>query len=152
MQTQSIADAALARNLTLALVHQAKAAYPTLADTQRISKALALLMSGHVTLHADGTATVRSQSGCAEYRVNGSCTCPDAQYRALDGKCKHRWSKALSKAVQHTLAHARYAQYGASEGIAWVCKNVLWFLEEGTIEAQVVDINHVILCGWVTER
>ena len=56
----------------------------------RIDKAVALVLAGDVTLQADGTARVASQSnGTTTYRVvNGHCDCPDFA-KAPHTLCKH---------------------------------------------------------------
>jgi hypothetical protein len=96
--------------------HVAMARYPDAHDTSRIARGLALAEHGHVTLHADQTATVRSQSGHGTYRTNGTCTCPDYA-SAEGGRCKHRFAVSLLRHATRLLARARYAVYiGAQEG------------------------------------
>jgi hypothetical protein len=73
-------------------VHQvaerAHAAMPT--QTERIEKALTLVLEGHVQDNGNGTFEVKSQSkaGNKTYRVQGFCECPDTK-RAKDAVCKH---------------------------------------------------------------
>src|SRR5215510_884461 len=62
----------------------------------RVEKAVALVLSGDVTLQADGSATVGSQCHPGtQYRVeHGVCTCRDFEH-APHGLCKHRLGAAL---------------------------------------------------------
>lgn len=77
------------------LAAQAAARYA--GEQARLDRGLVLALNGHVTLHADGTASVRSgRDAEVVYTVNGHCDCPDAS-RAPDGRCKHRWAKCLVK-------------------------------------------------------
>lgn len=73
---------------------KAKAAYP--AEGVRIERGLQIALSKGVSLSENGHAIVRSQSMPGQtYDVNGSCPCPDAHYRAPEGRCAHRWAKSL---------------------------------------------------------
>src|SRR2546427_1339436 len=67
---------------------KARQALPTHAE--RITKAVALILDGHVSRHSDGTFQVKSQSKSSTktYHVNGQCECPDSR-RSSDGLCKH---------------------------------------------------------------
>jgi hypothetical protein len=55
------------------------------ANPERLHKAMDLVLAGAVTLHPDGTATVKS--GSRAYQINGECTCEDARRRTTF--CKH---------------------------------------------------------------
>ena len=73
-------------------------------EASRIVAACRILLAGMVTLHADGTATVRSEKTEGKtYTVNGRCACEDAQYRAVDGRCKHRFARTLYRRVLRDL-------------------------------------------------
>jgi hypothetical protein len=54
-------------------------------DQGRLAKALDLVLANAVTLHPDGTATVKS--GSHNYHINGACSCEDARHRTTH--CKH---------------------------------------------------------------
>jgi hypothetical protein len=54
-------------------------------DQARLAKALDLVLANAVTLHPDGTATVKS--GSHSYHINGECSCEDARHRTKH--CKH---------------------------------------------------------------
>ena len=85
------------------LERAARKAYP--AEHGRLMRGLVLALNGHVTLHADGTASVKSGSDAeVVYTVNGHCDCPDAS-RAPEGRCKHRWAKCLVKRAQQAGAY-----------------------------------------------
>lgn len=51
----------------------------------RLEKAVDFVLNGNVTLHEDGTATVKS--GSHTYEIMGECTCQDSQNRSM--YCKH---------------------------------------------------------------
>jgi hypothetical protein len=74
----------------LALAAKAQTALPP-AVNGRIDKACRLVRSASVELHADGTATVLSETdGLTGYLVqDGRCTCPDFHYQAPEGWCAH---------------------------------------------------------------
>jgi uncharacterized Zn finger protein len=82
---------------------QAKAALPT-AVNGRIEKAVRLVRSGSVELHADGSAVVISESdGLTGYLIaNGRCTCPDFQFQPpeVEGWCCHKIARALVLRLQ----------------------------------------------------
>src|SRR5262245_61647227 len=88
-------------------------------EAARIDRGLCLALNGHVTLHDDGTASVRSGKDAEiVYHVNGHCDCPDAQ-RAPEGRCKHKWAKCFVKRATQQLAAQRYfATYTAPDGEA----------------------------------
>ena len=75
-----------------ALAQKAHAALPL--ANGRISKAVAIVLNGGVTLHPDGHAVVASQSRPhTSYSVNGTCGCSDMA--AAPGQwCKHRIAAA----------------------------------------------------------
>ena len=69
----------------------------------RIEKAVAIVLSGGVTLHPDGHAVVQSQGRPhTSYSVNGTCGCPDMA-DAPGQWCKHRIAAALLKRTQKAL-------------------------------------------------
>jgi len=79
-------------------------------EAARIDRGLVIALNGGVTLYADGTASVQSSSNAeVVYTVNGHCDCPDAS-RAPEGRCKHRWAKALGKKATALLAEQQAAQ------------------------------------------
>lgn len=86
-------------------------------EAARIDRGLCLALSGHVALHADGTASVRSAKDAeVVYEVNGHCDCPDAS-RAPGGRCKHRWARCFAqKASGQALRY--FATYYAPDGEA----------------------------------
>lgn len=65
----------------------------------RLDKAAELVLNGAVTLHDDGTATVRS--GSHTYHLEPECTCEDSQRRSLH--CKHRLAVILLKRTLERL-------------------------------------------------
>ena len=72
----------------------------------RFAKAVALARSGAVRLLPDGQACVQSQEEEGQgYTVNGACPCPDAQYRADNGHCKH----VIAVWIMRRLAQASQA-------------------------------------------
>jgi hypothetical protein len=84
-----------------ALAQKAHAALPL--ANGRIEKAVALVLSGGVTLYPDGHAVVASQSRPhTSYSVNGTCGCPDMP-DAPRQWCKHRIAAALLKRTQEAL-------------------------------------------------
>jgi hypothetical protein len=84
-------------------------------EAARIDRGLVLALNGGVTLHEGGSASVQSSSNAeVVYTVNGHCDCPDAS-RAPEGRCKHRWSKALVKKASG-LARRYFATYSAPDG------------------------------------
>ncbi len=85
-----------------ATVERAHAAMPT--HSQRIERALTLVLEGHVTPQPDGTFQVRSQrNGSSKpYTVNGFCECVDAR-RVSDGMCKHLLATFLYRRAKRLL-------------------------------------------------
>jgi hypothetical protein len=81
------------------LAAQARCRYA--GEGARLDRGLVIALNGGVTLHADGTASVRSQSDAAiVYTVGRHCDCPDAA-RAPEGRCKHRWARCfVTRATQ----------------------------------------------------
>ena len=69
----------------------------------RLTKAMDLVLGGSVTLHADGTATVKS--GSHTYHLEPDCTCQDSQQRseqAPEGACvRRRYVRCMGLAVLH---------------------------------------------------
>jgi hypothetical protein len=68
-------------------------------DEERLRKALQLAQDGHVTLEADGSATVESRGKHYEVPADGACACQDAQHRGTP--CKH-----VLAVQMHSLASA----------------------------------------------
>lgn len=96
---------------------QASSRYRKAGDRARIAKAVTLILDGHVTLHADQTATVLSQTDASvTYHVTSACPCPDFA-RAEGGRCKHRYAKALLARVHRLLASAWYAFHEDAQGL-----------------------------------
>lgn len=101
----------------LVCVDRAKKLYPE--ERVRIEKGAAIALAGGVQMvEGANEALVSSQSGTRDYQVNGHCECPDGQYNAPHGRCKHRWAKALwCKAVKEVGVQAQYyAQYERPDG------------------------------------
>jgi len=81
----------------MAAATRAKAKYPN--ERSRIDRGILIAGTGGVDLLPSGIARIASQSHPGEYyEVNGRCTCPDVP-KAPEGRCKHRWAKALYKAA-----------------------------------------------------
>ena len=80
--------------------------YP--AEHARITRAIALVEAGHVTLLPSGHAVVKSQRGQAVYTVNGHCNCFD---RSATYFCKHRLAKTFARKLACLTRKARYALY-----------------------------------------
>ena len=60
----------------------AQAARRYAGEKARIDRGLVLALNGHVTLHADGAASVQSGTDAEiVYTVNGHCDCPDVSAR-----------------------------------------------------------------------
>lgn len=133
-----------------------RATYPE--ECPRITRAVALVETGAVTLCPDGTASVHSQKGQAVYQVNGSCQCFDQH--APDGRCKHRWAKTMYKHLLRLQLLARYALYldaATGEqvpGIAWPAFDMgaIWYAPDDDVyptrcwmvtAAQLVLLNHL---------
>lgn len=111
---------AAAHHMTAALHDAAACAlakYP--GEQARIERGLQLALAGHVTLLRDEkVAIVRSADGRRTYTVNGFCECLDFS-RAPEGRCKHRWSKALTVKARKFLGSTYYATLdGAVHGTA----------------------------------
>src|SRR5262249_29555954 len=63
-------------------------AFPQLGD--RLESAIVLVRDGAVSLD-DGVPQVESRTEPGTYwRIEGGCTCPDAQFHAPHGRCAHR--------------------------------------------------------------
>jgi hypothetical protein len=114
-----------------ALAAKATTKYP--ADTKRIAKALLLALNGHVQVHPDGTATVRSGKDAEiQYAVrHGHCDCADFA-RAPDGRCKHAYARALvRKAARPRIAYR--ATYKGAPGQAIRDEQLrVWFHADAT--------------------
>ena len=69
---------------------------------ERLARAVALCETGGVWMAEDGVhGQVQSSDGEHFYSVNDVCTCPDAIYRGLEGRCQHALAvKLYRKAVQ----------------------------------------------------
>jgi len=116
----TIQESALTVNFDRALRTAAEKALTRYAgEAERITRGLVLALNGAVTLQKDGTASVQSGSNPEiSYTVNGHCDCHDAP-RAQDGRCKHRYAKALVKKALDLIAIRRfYATYTAPDGTA----------------------------------
>lgn len=72
--------------------------------SERLTKALDLVLSNSVTLNLDGTATVKS--GGRTYRINGQCPCEDARQRTL--WCKHKLAVKIHKRATALLQETPY--------------------------------------------
>lgn len=105
---------ALQRDTTLRqLAAQATTRYA--GEKARIDRGLVLALNGHVTVHADGTASVQSGTDAeVVYTVNGHCDCPDVA-RAPEGRCKHRWAKCLIKRAMQAAQY--YTSTTDSQGL-----------------------------------
>jgi hypothetical protein len=123
------------------LATQAITRYP--GEQARIERGLLLALNGHVTLREDGTATVQSGSDAeVRYEVNGHCDCADFT-RAPDGRCKHRWAKALVKRATAAKASTRIAYYAClptGHGIAIRDEQgAVWFHGEDDSMTRLTD-------------
>jgi len=130
---------------------EAMARYDNAADTARITRAVDLILAGHVTLLPTGEADVRSQTGHGSYHVNGACQCPDFA-RAEAGRCKHRYGKALLKRAHRILARAWYATYSPTrgaeqQGIAFAQGSDWLFIPEGQAAGWPCDHDVLVLGG-----
>ena len=130
---------------------EAMARYDSAADTTRITRAVDLILAGHVTLLPSGEADVRSQRGHSSYHVNGCCTCPDFT-KAEAGRCKHRFSKAILKRAHRILASAWYATYSPTrgaeqQGIAFAQGSDWMFIPEGQTAGWPCDQHELVLGG-----
>jgi len=76
-------------------------AFPQLGD--RLESAIVLVRDGAVSLD-DGVPLVESRTEPGTYwRIEGGCTCPDAQFHAPHGRCAHRIAAGLYKKVTEAL-------------------------------------------------
>lgn len=139
------------------LATQATARYA--GEQARIERGLLLALNGHVTLHADGTATVRSGSDAeVGYTVaHGTCDCPDFS-RAPDGRCKHRYGVCLVKKAQAQRARqsakriAYHASYHGTYGQAIRDEQgAVWFHgdDESMTRLRDTDMADLMLFGRV---
>jgi hypothetical protein len=76
----------------------------------RLSKAMDLVLRGNVTLHEDGTATVKS--GAHTYEILDACSCEDSQRRSL--YCKHFLAVLLLKRTNERLSQPVNGQSNGS--------------------------------------
>jgi hypothetical protein len=140
-----------------ALATQATARYA--GEQARIERGLLLALNGHVILHADGTATVRSgRDAEVGYTVQqGQCECPDFP-RAPDGRCKHVWGRCLARKAhkQMTAAtHARIAYHATYKNRYGMAirdeQGAVWFVGELEVMTRLrdADIPHLHLHGRV---
>jgi len=133
------------------LAAKARARYA--GEASRIHRALVIALDGGVTLNQDGTASVQSCSDHGvQYTVNGHCACPDAA-RAPEGRCTHRWAKALVKKARG-LALRYFATYTAPDGsehagIATQTGQGWLFVAEDGLEPLFASSRSLMLCGQV---
>ncbi|MCZ6873091.1 MAG: SWIM zinc finger family protein, partial [bacterium] len=88
-------------------------------------KAMDFVLGGNVTLHEDGTATVKS--GSHTYHLEPQCTCQDSQNRSI--YCKHYLAVELLKRTYTRIGeHANGNAYQtapqpqeAANATAWQC-------------------------------
>lgn len=93
------------RETVATIADKATATLPECAS--RIERAVALVLSGDVTLQADGTARVASQQrGRTQYVVcNGVCECKDyTDAKAPRQFCKHRLAAAIARRARELTA------------------------------------------------
>lgn len=86
-----------------ALARKAHTALPL--ANGRIEKAMAIVLSGGVTLHPEGHAVVQSQSRPhTSYSVNGTCGCPDMDQRGHSRrKLRFRLSMCLNQKTKSVM-------------------------------------------------
>jgi hypothetical protein len=92
-------------------------------ETRRILRGLEIARSGGVTIEPDGTTLIRSDSkpGTRYQLTQAGCPCIDAGHQAPEGRCKHRWARALTRKARRLQAHGPvprqyYATYTAPDG------------------------------------
>src|SRR5262245_181566 len=102
------------REAVAEIADKARARLPECAG--RVDATVKIALAGDVTLQADGTAKVASQSnGSAAYQVgNGHCDCRDFE-RAPGQLCKHRLALGLARRAQELV---RVTLNGTSNGQA----------------------------------
>ena len=88
----------------------------------RLPKAIDLVLAGGVTLHDDGTATVKSGNQTYDIDLEDGCPCADSQHRGQP--CKHALAVELLTRAQAHLAQqgngtAPMPQMDASRSAAW---------------------------------
>jgi hypothetical protein len=86
----------------------------------RLQKAMDFVLTGTVTLHADGTATVKS--GSHVYHITDECSCADSQTRSK--YCKHFLAVQLLKRTMERLHLPTTSSQPAPEAppaSAWQC-------------------------------
>jgi hypothetical protein len=99
---QTVTDRTAYRAAVAAIAAKATAKLPEC--NGRVEKAVALVLSGDVELHADGPATVASSTNPLKvYTLNGhGCACGDYE-RAPQHLCKHRLAAMLTTRVAELL-------------------------------------------------
>lgn len=115
MQTPSVPQELDARTQTAlyAMMCKALAAYPD--EQARIERGAQLALQGHVTLHDDGSATVRSSDTTQTYYcLQRTCLCWDFR-RAPGGRCKHRFGATLLRRAYAHLFQAPHAMADPQE-------------------------------------
>jgi hypothetical protein len=91
----------------------------------RLQKAMDFVLTGAVTLHDDGTATVKS--GSHTYQINGECSCAESQSRSK--YCKHflavqlltRTLERLHLPTNGTLSQPAPETPQAPQSATWQC-------------------------------
>lgn len=83
-------------------VHQAAEMMNRPEFNGRMARAVDLVLDGGVTLHEDGTATVKS--GNRKYYLEPDCTCEDSKKR--EGYCKHFLAMRLLKRTYERMGGA----------------------------------------------
>jgi len=132
----------------------ARHTYPD--DDTRISRALALIRAGHVTLTAQG-ALVKSGSSPRVYTVNGTCQC-QGYTSVAGGRCSHRYAVSLSHKAQALLPQLHFATltrqderqaWGDLPGIAVVEGERVRFYAEDALDAPPLTIHQRMRCPWL---
>lgn len=132
-------------------------------ETRRILRGLEIARIGGVTIEPDGTTLVRSDSkpGTRYQLTQAGCPCIDAGHQAPEGRCKHRWARALTHKARRLQAHGPaprqyYATYRAPwnrniQGIAmWHEPEKRWiFSADAYPHAHYVEIGDLTLGGHV---
>jgi hypothetical protein len=85
-------------------------------DSERLSKALALVQGGHVALAEDGYALVTSGTKRYQVQADGVCDCPDYQHRGVP--CKHVLAVLIHARAQELVAPSPAKALAAAEPAA----------------------------------
>jgi len=160
---QTVAHITPFEQVLLYTARRAAIRYPSTADRGRIQKALRIIVDGNVQLHADGTATIQSQSEPGTtYHVNGACQCRDFSGKADNGRCKHRYARSILRAAQHSLDRAYFATHllpdGDVQGFAFpIDDGQEWvFLPEDSQDIQFLSMDELVFGGhyatWQAQR